>query len=420
MKHSTVDPSQEWLAARLYYQDPYLREFHARVVEHLTWAGHPAVVLDRTAFYPEGGGQPADQGMLNGIPVVDVQTRPEDNAIVHVLSAPLSEDRVFGRIDWNRRFDHMQQHTAQHILSQAFIQVAQAQTIGFHLGEQETTIDLDRHDLPPEHIRRAEELANRIIEENRPVRPRFVEEAELASLHVRRPAKVQGPIRVVEIEAFDVVPCGGTHVAHTGEIGLLAITHVERYKGGWRITFLAGRRARMDYARRRHLLSDLGALLTCGEEDLRARVEKLLHEQKRLASDLRKAQETLLAVEAQRLWAGGEPFGKGKLIVATYSTAPAEWVRKLAATVREYGAAVIMLGWQGTDRGRFVFAATPDMNVNVGHILRSALAEHGGRGGGRPDWAEGGMTDPHAVPLVLKTAAEMIRNLGESSTTSRT
>lgn len=399
-----------WLAARLYYQDPYIRRFDAHVTERLNWEGRPAVILDRTAFYPEGGGQPADRGTLNRVPVVDVQTRAEDKAIVHVLAEPLDADDVVGEIDWERRFDHMQQHTAQHILSQAFIRVARARTIGFHLGERYTTIDLDKGDLTPEQVERAEALANRIIEEDRDVQPRFVSEEELDRLQIRRPAKVEGPIRIVEIEDFDAVPCGGTHVARTGEIGLLAITHTERYKGGWRITFLAGRRAREDYARRRRLLRDLGALLTCGEEDLISRVDHLLGENKRLSSTLRKAQDALLLVEAQRLWEEGEPLGGGKLIVATYKAYDADWVRKLAATLREQGSVIALLGWQGEDKGRFVFAATRDLDINIGHVLREALTTHGGRGGGRPDWAEGGIADPRLVPDVLATASAFIRH----------
>ncbi len=406
---ASQDPNT-WLMTRLYYCDPYIQEFQARVVERLTWQNHPAVILDQTAFYPEGGGQPADHGTLNNVPVLDVQLRQEDKAIVHVLARPLEDEDVIGRVDWDRRFDHMQQHTAQHILSQAFIRVAHAQTVGFHLGERYTTIDLDREDLTPELIEQAEALANRVIEENREVRPRFVTEEELDRLHVRRPPKVEGPIRVVEIEAFDIVPCGGTHVAHTGEIGLLAITHAERYKRGWRITFLAGRRARADYARRRGLLNDLAALLTCGEDDLLARVEKLLQDQKHLSATLRKVQDALLKVEAQRLWEEAVPFKQGRIVVAAYNTYDAEWVRKLAAALRDQGPVVVMLGWQGPDKGRFVFAASQNMGVHLGQVLRSALAEHGGRGGGRPDWAEGGIAEPTKVPMVLKTAEEMLRN----------
>ncbi len=394
---------------RLYFDDAYLTHFQARVVKRLEWDGHPAVILDRTAFYPEGGGQPADQGTLNGIPVLDVQAQ-DDGSIVHVLERPLSEDTVEGRVNWDRRYDHMQQHTGQHILSQAFLRVAEAETIGFHLGATTTTIDLDRGDLTPDEIARAEELANRVIEENREVSARFVERLDLERVTIRRPPKVNGPIRLVEIADFDVVPCGGTHVRRTGEVGLLAIVRTERYKGGWRITFVAGRRARADYRRRRELLAQLGEVLTCGDDDLIPRVERLLAEQRQLSSALRKAQERLLSVDAEALWNAASSLGDVRLIRAVFDDRDVELVRKLAGMLREQGPALILLGWRGEGKGRFVFAATPGLNVHMGNILRAALAEVGGRGGGRPEWAEGGVPDPARVADVLDQAQRAILN----------
>lgn len=393
---------------RLYFGDAYLTRFTARVVERLTWQEQPAVVLDRSAFYPEGGGQPADQGTLNGIAVVDVQSRPEDDAVVHVLAAPLDADEVVGEVDWSRRYDHMQQHTAQHVLSQAFIRAAEAETIGFHLGKRYTTIDLDRGDLTPEEIARAEALANRVVEENREVRARFVSPQELDRLNVRRPAKVEGPVRLVEIAEFDRVPCGGTHVARTGEVGLVAITRVERYKGGTRVTFLAGRRARADYARARHLLARLGELLTCGDEDLVPRVQRLLEEHHSATSALRRAQERLLHVEAEALWEEAERVGNTAIIVHVFDNRDVELVRKLAGMLRERGQAVVLLGWQGEGRGRFVFACTRGLPVHLGQVMREALAEFGGRGGGRPEWAEGGIDETSRVNDVLRAVRARI------------
>ena len=398
---------------RLYYDDAYSTEFDAHVVEHLIWDDAPAVVLDRTLFYPEGGGQPADQGTLKGVPVVDVQTRVEDRAVIHVLERPLDIPvgaPVRGQIDWRRRFDHMQQHTAQHILSQAFLRVAEAETIGFHLGEAYTTIDLDRGDVTPEEVARAEELANQVIEDNVPVRARFVDEAELQRLSLRRPPKVSGPIRLVEIGNFDVVPCGGTHVARTGELGLLAVTRTERYKGGLRVTFLAGRRARADYARRRHLLSRIGEVLTCGEQDMVARIERLLAEHQGMSAQLRRWHEHLLAQTADNLWEQAPTYGRTRLIIHVVGEQEPESMRKLAGELRERGPAIILLGWQGPDKSRFLFAATPGLPVHMGQVLRSALDEVGGRGGGRPEWAEGG-AGGGAAERVLKAAQAQVEDI---------
>ncbi len=394
---------------RLYFHDAYLTRFTAAVIERLTWQGHPAVVLDRTAFYPEGGGQPADRGTLNGIRVLDVQTRTEDGAVVHILDGSLDAESVQGEIDWSRRYDHMQQHTAQHILSQAFIRVAEAETVGFHLGERYTTIDLDRGDLDAGEITRAEDLANQIVEDNREVRAYFVSADDLARLNVRRPPKVHGLIRLVEVADFDLVACGGTHIARTGEVGLIAITRVERYKGGLRVTFLAGRRARADYARRRELLARVGELLTCGEEDLLARVERLLAEHRSLGTALREAQERLLDVEAEELWAAGQNVGNALVIIHVFDNQDVELVRKLAGMLRVREKAVVLFGWQGEDKGRFVFARSSDVPLHMGNILRAALAPYGGRGGGRPEWAEGGIEDPARVSDVLTAAARQVQ-----------
>ncbi len=394
----------------LYFQDAYLTRFRATVVERLTWEGHPAVVLDRTAFYPEGGGQPADRGWLNGVAVVDVRTRSDDVAVVHVLAGDLPADEVEGVVDWPRRYDHMQQHTAQHILSQAFIRAAEAETVGFHLGERYTTIDLDV-EVSPDDVARAEELANQVVEENRAVTARFVPQEELARLNVRRPPRVTGPVRLVEIADFDVVPCGGTHVAHTGEVGLVAVTRVERYKGGTRVTFLAGRRARADYARRRALLAQLGDVLTCGEEDLVPRVERLLTEHKAATSALRKAQERLLSVEAEALWARAPQVNGVRIINAPFDDRDPDLVRKLAGMLRNRERAMVIFGWQGKDKARFVFARTEDVDVHMGQVLKQVLEEYGGRGGGRPDWAEGGVSTPERVPDILATAARLLESM---------
>lgn len=397
------------MTRRLYYEDPYLREFQARVVEALTWGDAPAVVLDQTAFYPEGGGQPADRGWLNHIPVVDVQTRPEDRAVVHVLESPLPVGaEVVGRLDWDRRFDHMQQHTAQHILSQAFLRLFDAQTVGFHLGERYTTIDLDRGDLPSDAFGRAEALANQVIEENRPVRPRFVDAETLAQLSLRKPPRVEGPIRLVEVEDFDRVPCGGTHVSRTGEIGMLALVRTERYKGGYRVTFLAGRRARADYARRRELLARLGELLTCGEEEMLPRVERLLQEVKQLQAERRAWREGQVALLAQSLLAQARPLGAWQVVRHVSSDLTGEEMRKLAGLLRQHAGTLVLLGWEEEGKGRILLAAAPDVDLHMGQLIRDVLVPVGGRGGGRPEWAEGGLPRGEDLESVLEQAERRV------------
>jgi len=212
---------------RLYYSDPYRTEFQARVIERTSVQAQPGVVLDCTCFYPTSGGQPHDEGTLNGVPVINVLER-EDKAIVHVLAAELDADVVHGAIDWQRRFDHMQQHTGQHILSQAFLKMLNAETVGFHLGKEASTIDIDKAPLAAVQLDTVENLANEIVFADLPVKTYFVAEAELANLPLRKLPVVDMPIRIVEVEGFDYSPCGGTHCRRTGEVGLIKITRAER------------------------------------------------------------------------------------------------------------------------------------------------------------------------------------------------
>src|SRR5579871_5640476 len=204
---------------RLYYDDSYTLGFNADVIEKTTYKDRPALVLDRTYFYPEGGGQPPDTGLLNGVPVIDVQTRDADRGVLHVLEKPLTDQRVEGQIDAERRTDHMQHHSGQHILSQALSQAAHAETVSVHMSADTMTIDVKRTNLTPDEWLAVEALANRIVQENRAVRCWFPEPDELASLALRKMPDVVGKVRIVDVGGFDVTACGGTHVAHTGEIG---------------------------------------------------------------------------------------------------------------------------------------------------------------------------------------------------------
>ena len=240
---------------RLYIQDPYLREFTAHVVGRQVSGGKPAVALDRTAFYPTGGGQPNDRGTLDGVPVLDVIV--EDGIVWHVLAAELPGDEVRGILDWSRRFDHMQQHTGQHILSQAFVVTCDAETVAFHMGADASTIDLGRADLGPDALAAAEAAANAVIDAAYPVTATFVTQDELAQLPLRKPPKVTEAIRVVQVAGFDWSACGGTHVANSSQVGLVKIAGVERRGAELRVTFLCGGRARADYARLQALASGL-------------------------------------------------------------------------------------------------------------------------------------------------------------------
>lgn len=379
------------MTQRLYYADSYTQHFTAQVVEQLHLADHPAVVLDQTYFYPTGGGQPYDLGTLNGIPVVDVQTRPNDQAILHLLSEPLTGDSAEGQVEWRRRFDHMQQHTGQHILSRAFIELRQAETVGFHLSENTLTIDLNQEDIPLAEVDAVEALANQIIAENRPVRAWFPTPEELTDLNLRKLSdKVTGAVRVVDIGGFDLCACGGTHVAHTGELGQIKVIRLEKNKKVTRLEFRCGTRALDDYRQKNNLLLQLASQMTVGYWDLPNAFERLQEENKSLGRDLKAAKTQLLAYEAEALWHGTMPTGTRVVIAQAFEGRETADLNGLASALVKHPQTVVFLGLAG-EKGHLVFGASEDEGVDVVPLLKKTLEQLGSKsGGGRPTLAQGG------------------------------
>jgi len=378
---------------RLYYNDSYTVEFRAEVVEHTAFKGMPAVILDRTYFYPEGGGQPADSGQLEGIQIVDVQIRGDDHAVVHVLEHDLKADIVTGQVDWDRRFDHMQHHTGQHILTQAFVELQQVNTIGFHLSERTVTIDLDIADISPEMVQRVEALVNDVITENRPVTAKLYDPDELPeNIRMRKMPDyiATDGLRVVEIENFDRTACGGTHVAFTGEIGLLKITSAQKYKQGSRIEFVCGRRALLDYADKHDILTSVSNMLSAGLEDVPQLLEGLQAEFKATSKQLQAARKRLAGYVASELIDAAETRD-GVRIVSLVSE---EYdLRELALKLRGYERTIVLLASPG-EKAQVIAARSDDVDYNMNVLINEVFGELGsGRGGGRPEMAQGGATD---------------------------
>jgi len=391
------------MTERLYYADAYCIRFSARVTEQLTWDGRPAVVLDRTAFYPTSGGQPADRGSLGGVAVMDVSAR-EDGAVVHVLERPWPKGReeVEGEVDWPRRFDHMQQHTGQHVLSAAFEQVLDADTLSFHLGAEASTIDVNVPRLDLEAARSVESLANQVLWEDRLVGARFVGLEELAALSLRRQPIVDGPVRVVEVTGFDVNPCGGTHVAHTGEIGLVRISRLDYRGEETRVEFLCGSRALRDYRARSAVVDQLATRLTVGYWELDQAVERLQDEAKQLRGNLRRAREQLLKAEADELFEAAVPQGAYRIVRRIWEGRNPGELRALAQELIqrfEVGALLASVG----ERTHLCFACSEEVGLDMAALLREACAQLGGKGGGQPHLAQGSApaTDSARVGAVM-------------------
>lgn len=400
---------------KLYHQQAKLRAFDARIVARRETERGVAVRLDQTAFYPTSGGQPHDCGTLNEIPVLDVWEEEQD-AVWHLLAAPIETPDVSGVIDGERRFDHMQQHTGQHMLSEAFIQRHQAHTVGFHLGRESSSIDLDIPALTWEEAFTIEADVNHIIWENRPVSVQCVTDSELADIPLRKAPQVSGNIRIIRVKDYDTSACGGTHVDHTGEIGLLKITGLERYKGGMRVTFVCGKRALQHYQHTWHTLRQASAQLSVGPEAHLETIARLQEDVKTTRQALKKARNALTLHTAEKLWAASATKNGMRQIVEHWSGRSFAEARSIASYLREQPHTLLLLAVTEQQNLRLVCARSDDLpEINAQVILTQAAASLGGRGGGTPTLAQGG-AKPHAHDDVVTALHQAIAKYEETAT----
>ena len=402
---------------RLYYTDSHLTEFEARVIKVTDRvSGWVAVTLDRTAFYPTGGGQPSDTGTLNETRVVEcIET--EEAEVLHVMQDRGLEvgARVMGRVDWPRRLDHLQQHTGQHILSQAFIALFKAETRGFRMLEQYAEIDVALDAPTEEKIEQAVDLANRIIWEDRAVHIRQVTKEEAASLPLRKDSAREGELRLIEIEGFDLTPCGGTHAGRTGEVGLIAVRSFERAKGLVRIDFIAGNRALADYRRANRTARGVAAMFSVGRDEAVAAVDRALEENKQLTRHTRALEEMTARIEAEELLSEATLCGDGmKLCARVFEDRDAESLKRVAQALIAHPATIALLGSRFADAVRLIFARSEDAPGDMSALMREACQLVDGRGGGRPDMAQGGGTRVDQLNAAIEAAARRLTDIGEA------
>jgi alanyl-tRNA synthetase len=393
---------------RLYYSDSHLVEFEARVVD-LTErvSGWTAVVLDRTAFYPTGGGQPSDTGTLNSSRVAEC-IEDDDGRVLHVVQGhtPAIGTEVKGRIDWSRRLNHMQQHTGQHILSQAFVSLFKAPTKSFRVLDQACEIDVDLNNPTTEAIERAVELANNVIWEDRQITIRNVTSDEAASLPLRKDTAREGELRLIEIDGFDLTPCGGTHAVRTGEVGMIAVRSWSRAKGLTRIEFVAGVRALADYRRANKSAREIATLFSTGRDDAPSLAEQLQQENKELHRRVRELEEVAAEGEAQKLLNETDSNANGiRVITKTFNDRDPEHLKKLAHALISNSKTVVLLASRDKDTARLVFARSSDTPGDMNALMRKACEVLDGRGGGKPDMAQGGGKNLTKLEEVVATAA---------------
>ena len=383
------------MTERLYYDDAYLTEFDGSVVECVEKDGAFHVRLNRSAFYPTSGGQPHDTGTLNGAKVTDVYVGEDDRDVWHVTDAPFNAgEAVHGAIDWPRRFDHMQQHAGDHMIASAIWRLLGGVTIGLHVSAEVSTIDVAMPDgathLSDADIRRVEDDVNSRIQRDVPVRCWFPSEEELKALPLRKPPTVNEHVRVVAIGEDEMVACGGTHPATAGQLGLVKIVGVAPARGKLRVSFLAGARAYNDYREKYDMAQQTSNLLSTSIENLPGHVAALqdaLHEARAALNRLRR-DVTLKALET----AGDAPaLSDGARVIARMVEGDAALIKDVASQLIKRPGIVALLGAEAEEgSAAFVFARSQDVDIHMGKLLGDAARPLGGKGGGRPDFAQGG------------------------------
>jgi alanyl-tRNA synthetase len=403
------------MTTRLYYHDSLLYDFDAEVCE-ATENPRPALVLDRTAFYPTSGGQVFDTGWITSgddakLRVTEVAER-EDGKVVHYVEAAKDikpGSRVRGLVDATRRRDHMQQHSGQHVLSAAFIRLFDLHTVSFHMADDYCSIDLDTPTLTKEQIESAEQLANEIILENRAVDVRFVTRDEAGKLGLRKlPPAERDELRVIDIRDFDLTACGGTHVRQTGQIGCVLLRKTERVRQGWRVEFVAGQRAVATARRDFTTLTESAALFSAHIYDVPQQARKSLEEIRLLRKQREQSQEELAAAQAAALLAETPETSGRKIVVRTFSDRELSFVKLLAQKLTRLSSSVVALLATTTPQPSLLFAQSAGQPFDMGALMKQTMLKLGGRGGGSKDMAQGGVPKSEDLDAALSAVRQAL------------
>jgi alanyl-tRNA synthetase len=412
------------MTERLYYRDSFLHEFEGEITEVVPAAeinARHGVFLDRTAFYPTSGGQVHDTGWLapaggadqSKFRVTEV-VETEDGRVVHYIEAdklPERGTRIRGVIDPERRRDHMQQHSGQHVLSATFIHLFNMATVSFHMGDDTSSIDLDTPVLKVGQVEEVEAFANRIVQENRPVEIRYVTQEAAQELGLRKPPRTdKNELRLIDIRDFGLSACGGTHVANTGQIGSILLRKFEKVRQGWRVEFVCGQRA-VKTARRDYLtLTEAAAQFSGHIWDVPQQVKKSLEDSKAASKASEHLVDELADLHAARLLAEAAPAGSRKVIVRAFRDRDLQFIRLLAQKITRLDACAVALLAASQGQPSLVFAQSKGSASDMGTILKEVVATHGGKGGGSRDLAQGGVPAADMLENALAQAAAKVNS----------
>lgn len=395
---------------KLYYENPYQKEFTAEVINVIEKENKYHVELDKTYFYPEGGGQPSDTGYINGAAVTYVYE--ENEKVYHVVEVkPLKIHKVKCSIDWDTRFDHMQQHLGQHILSACIADLFNATTIGFHLGKDSSSIDLDKT-ISFDEIKAAEKKANKIISDNINIEVLYPTNSELKKLSIKKiPVKAGEKLRIVKIGDIDVTPCCGTHPSSTIEVQLIKVIKFEKYKSGIRIEFICGGRAVSDYALKHEAIEKMSKLLSCNNATVLSEVERLSGELNKALTEKRALKAEVAEYEVQNMLTSAPKIEDIKVLKCIYDKIDLKYANILATKLVSSPKVIVLFGVKSEDKANLLFMCSKDLKIiSMDTLLKDAITLIDGKGGGSAFSAQGGGKNNNNLDSSLDYAYSKIKD----------
>jgi alanyl-tRNA synthetase len=398
------------LTKRLFYKNPYIKDFTASITKITEKNNKFHIELNQTAFFPEGGGQPSDQGYIDDVPVFYVYE--EDERIFHVLEKlPSKLENVKCIIDWEKRFDHMQQHLGQHILSSAFEKLHDAETVGFHLGSEYVTIDINIP-LSKDDIDNVEYYANQIVFNDLVVECIYPSSNELENLPLRKQPKVTENIRIVKIDDFDYSPCCGTHPNRSGEVGLIKIKKYENYKGGMRIVFLCGNRALKDYCLKNNIINEASSILSVKDYEVTNAVKKISNELINIKKENNSLKEQLIEYEAEHMLNNAQEHNNIKIIAHIFEDREFNEVKLLSSKITSAPKSVVVFGIKSDDKAQLILSRSKEVSqINMNEVLKESILLIDGKGGGTPFTAQGGGKEVSKLDEAIKYAYTKIKQV---------
>lgn len=395
------------MTEKLYLNDSYLKTFTAEVLERGTKDDLPYVILDKTAFYPEGGGQPWDLGTINGCKVIKVLE--EEGKIFHYLESSIDVLTVEGEVDWSRRFDHMQQHLGQHILSGVFERLLDGETVGFHLGEEYVTVDIALDKITKEQLDQVEEEANKVVYNNLDVKAYYVDSEQVKTLPMRKLPKVEEDIRIVEVGGYDYSGYGGTHPKNTGEVGIIKIIRREKAKGNVRVEFLCGKRALKDYGRKNDTILESSALLSRPFYELKDGIEVAKDQISKLTKENKVLKDEVNRYRVEELYAKASSYKDIKILSHLFLGEDFGSIANMATKLTEKGKVVVLFAKEA-EKSQFIFTCSKDVEIDMNALLKEILPMVNGTGGGNKFRAQGGTTGREGIEKALEEAVSKLTN----------